>query len=61
MQFLEAESAMGRCVHMRWSWIAPPMGGSTTPVFHVDEDQHPDLPLRPSLGYQPPAWRAPEG
>jgi nitric-oxide synthase len=56
MQFLEMEEASGRCVHMRWSWITPPVGGSTTPVFHIDEDQHPDIELLPNFSYQPPAW-----
>ncbi len=56
MQFVDIERAQGRCVHMRWSWITPPIGGSSTPVFHLDEDQHPDLPLKPNFFYQPRAW-----
>jgi nitric-oxide synthase len=56
MQFVDIERAQGRCVHMRWSWITPPIGGSATPVFHLDEDNHPDLPLKPNFLYQPRAW-----
>jgi nitric-oxide synthase len=58
MQFIEMEKASGRCVHMRWSWITPPVGGSTTPVFHLDEDQHPDVSLKPNFFYQAHAWRS---
>ena len=56
LQFMDAERASGRCVHMRWSWITPPVGGSSTPVFHIDEDRHADVPLKPNFFYQPHAW-----
>jgi len=50
------EGAAGRCVHMRWSWITPPMGGSTTPVFHLEEDHFPDVSLKPNFFHQPRAF-----
>jgi len=56
LQFIEAEQAQGRCVHMRWSWIVPPLGGATTPVFHLEEDRFPDMPLKPTIAYQPKPW-----
>jgi nitric-oxide synthase, bacterial len=56
LQFIDAERASGRCVHMRWSWITPPIGGSSTPIFHLDEDRYPDVPLKPNFFYQPHAW-----
>ena len=56
MQFVGMEQAAGRCVHMRWSWITPPVGGSTTPVFHLDEDHFPDVTLKPNFFYQKPAY-----
>jgi nitric-oxide synthase len=56
MQFVGMEQAAGRCVHMRWSWITPPVGGSTTPVFHLDEDHFPDITLKPNFFYQKPAY-----
>jgi nitric-oxide synthase len=57
VQFTEMENAAGRCVHMRWSWITPPIGGSTTPVFHMDEDHYPDITLKPNFFYQRPAYK----
>jgi nitric-oxide synthase, bacterial len=36
-QFLmheKREKEAGRCVYADWSWIVPPISGSTTPVFH---------------------------
>lgn len=56
MQFIEMESAAGRCVHMRWSWVTPPVGSSTTPVFHLDEEHYPDIPLKPNFFYQKRAF-----
>ena len=53
LQFIEAEGASGRCVHMRWSWINPPIGGSATPVFFLDEERHPNTELKPNFFYQP--------
>ena len=40
-----------------WSWIVPPMSGSSCPVYHreyVNED------VRPNFYYQPPAWESAE-
>lgn len=56
VQFIDMENAAGRCVHMRWSWITPPVGGSTTPVFHLDEEHYPDVSLKPNFSYQPRAF-----
>jgi nitric-oxide synthase, bacterial len=56
MQFIETEQSLGRCVHMRWSWIVPPLGGSTTAVFHLEEDHFPDIPLKPTISYQAKPW-----
>lgn len=33
-KFAEAEAAAGRPWCADWGWIVPPIGGSTTPVFH---------------------------
>jgi nitric-oxide synthase len=56
LQFIEAEKASERCVHMRWSWITPPIGGSSTPVFHLDQDHFADEPLKPNFFYQASAF-----
>ncbi|MFE6893995.1 nitric oxide synthase oxygenase [Streptomyces sp. NPDC057694] len=39
---LEREESRGRTVGADWSWIVPPLSGSTTPVFHrtYDDVQH---------------------
>lgn len=46
MRFAEAEEAAGRPWCADWSWITPPIGGSTTPVFHRS---YPDRILRPGF------------
>jgi len=56
VQFVEAERGAGRCVHMRWSWIVPPIGGSATPVFHMDEDHYSNATLKPNLFAQTEPW-----
>jgi nitric-oxide synthase len=56
VQFVEAERGQGRCVHMRWSWVTPPVGATTTPVFHMDEDDYPDVTLKPNFFYQARPW-----
>lgn len=50
--FLDGERAAERCVHMRWSWITPPIGASSTAVFHLDQDRFPDVSLKPNFFYQ---------
>ena len=32
--FEETENKKGRAIHADWTWIAPPMSSSATPVFH---------------------------
>lgn len=54
--FVDAERAAERCVHMRWSWITPPIAGSATPVFFLDQDRFPDVSLKPNFFYQPRAF-----
>lgn len=58
MRFMENEEQAGRQVALRWSWIVPPMGGSATRVFFVDETQHPERNLLPALVPQAPAYGA---
>jgi nitric-oxide synthase len=42
MQHVEKEERCGRQVPGDWSWLVPPMSGSTCPVFH--RYYHDDLP-----------------
>ena len=49
---LEREEQAGRACPADWSWIVPPISGSTTPVFHRYYDQ---LDLRPNYVYHPEA------
>jgi nitric-oxide synthase len=72
---LDRERRAGRRTPADWSWIVPPMSGSTTPVFHryYDEaDQRPNFYLDPvardlgRLGQvsepaRPPVRRCPVG
>jgi len=43
-----------RSVPGNWSWLVPPISGSTSPIFHRRYD---DVTNRPSIEHQPPAWR----
>lgn len=49
---LEREEQAGRACPADWSWIVPPISGSTTPVFHRYYDQ---ADLRPNYVYHPQA------
>lgn len=54
--FVRNEQQSGRPVHMRWSWIVPPVGGATTGVFFLEEDDYPDVQRLPAILPQPRAW-----
>jgi nitric-oxide synthase len=57
MKHLEREGEHGRATPGDWSWLVPPMSGSTTPVFHR---YYPDAadPGTPQFVAQPEPWRA---
>lgn len=44
MEHLADEEAAGRSVPGDWSWLVPPVSGSTSPVFHQYYDPRPRLP-----------------
>ncbi|GAA1277134.1 nitric oxide synthase oxygenase [Sphaerisporangium rubeum] len=48
---LEREERSGRLCPADWSWIVPPLSGSTTPVFHR---YYEDVPLSPAFVHHPP-------
>jgi nitric-oxide synthase len=55
-QFLmheKKEAKAGRCVYADWSWIVPPISGSTTPVFHR---KFKERTLKPNFFAQPKRW-----
>jgi nitric-oxide synthase, bacterial len=58
IQFCDQESAAGRQPNADWSWIVPPISGSTTPVFHRT---YPLEGLLPNFLSQPPPWETPRG
>ncbi|MFF3491817.1 nitric oxide synthase oxygenase [Streptomyces sp. NPDC002795] len=41
---LAREESRGRAVGADWSWIVPPLSGSTTPVFHRTYEDEPSTP-----------------
>ncbi|GLW08664.1 nitric oxide synthase oxygenase [Microtetraspora sp. NBRC 13810] len=47
---LEREEKAGRVCPADWSWIVPPLSGSTTPVFHRYYD---DVQLTPAFVHHP--------
>ena len=51
----ERETKAGRITHADWSWIVPPLSGSTTPVFHKTFNNE---VLNPNFYHQPPPWRS---
>ncbi len=53
-QFLrheKKEHEAGRVVPAEWSWMVPPVSGSTSPIFH--HGYFPDVTLKPNFFYQP--------
>lgn len=58
IRFCEKEETDGRQVNADWSWIVPPMSGSTTPVFHRNYALKPELP---NFLTQVPAWETERG
>ena len=57
-QFCQLEKQRGREVSADWSWIVPPMAGSSTPAFHR---HFPLLPELPNLLLQVPPWATARG
>ena len=53
--FEALETRAGRPVHARWSWIVPPISGSTVTVFHRDHWQ--DVELTLAYRAQPDPWK----
>tara|TARA_B100001287_G_scaffold260226_1_gene248123 strand:+ start:21481 stop:22557 length:1077 start_codon:yes stop_codon:yes gene_type:complete len=53
MQFMRKEEKEGREVTADWSWIVPPISGSTTEVFHTEMN---DVIKSPNYFYQKEAW-----
>jgi nitric-oxide synthase len=52
MKFIEAEEEAGRPWCAEWSWVVPPIGGSTTPLFHRT---YPEQELKPRFARHPAA------
>jgi len=51
----EREMKAGRTTHADWSWIVPPLSGSTTPVFHKAFE---NKVLSPNFYHQPAPWES---
>jgi nitric-oxide synthase len=58
IRFCENEQEAGRTVNADWSWIVPPMSGSTTPVFHRQYASQTELP---NFLNQQTAWESERG
>jgi nitric-oxide synthase len=54
--FEEQEKQAGRPTYGNWSWLVPPVSGSTSPIFHRD---YTDIELSPRYVVQPPAFGNP--
>lgn len=55
MTHIDREESAGRTVPGDWSWLVPPMSGSTTPVFHRYYSA--EIPGAPTFTPQNPPWR----
>lgn len=44
MRFVQREIQCGREVNGDWSWLVPPVSGSTSPIFHTSYNPHAALP-----------------
>lgn len=53
VRFVEEENKEGRKVTGDWSWIVPPLSGSTTQVFHMEMD---NTVHSPNYYYRLPEW-----
>lgn len=53
MRFQKREAQHGREIKGDWSWLVPPLSGSTTPVFHHSYDPRAVLP---NFFYQDAPW-----
>ena len=56
MKFIRNEEASGREVTGDWSWLVPPMSGSSMKVFHREYE---DRIVSPNFHYSRDAWKCP--
>jgi nitric-oxide synthase len=57
LQFEQLEIKHQRAVNADWSWIVPPLGGSSLGVFHRT---YPNEVCHPNFFYQTPVWKPAE-
>jgi nitric-oxide synthase len=56
MAFLAKERQAGRAPTAEWSWVVPPMSGTTLPVYHDYYDESVHLPgFLPAEPWEPPS------
>ena len=55
LQFEKQERAAGRDTYGDWSWLVPPLSGSTSPLFFRSDLRN--VIYKPMYGYQAPAWK----
>jgi nitric-oxide synthase, bacterial len=56
VEFESLEAKKGRPTYADWSWIVPPVSGSTTPVYHRLYEK---VELKPNFYPQPAPWHNP--
>lgn len=54
IKFIQNEKSEERVVHADWSWIVPPLSGSTLKVFHQD---YTNEMITPNFFYNNEAWK----
>ena len=55
MKFIRNEEAEGRAINADWSWIVPPLSGSTLKVFH---QEYKNEVISPNFFYNHNAWES---
>ena len=58
LQFERQERDAGREVYGDWSWLVPPLSGSTSPLWFRNDLRN--VVYKPMYGYQAHAWKADE-
>jgi nitric-oxide synthase len=58
LEFERQERIAGRAVYADWSWLVPPMSGSTSPIWLRNDLRN--VVYKPMYGYQAHAWK-PDG
>ncbi len=55
LKFDQEEEKQNRDVHADWTWLVPPISGSSTEIFHMEKWEN--KVLKPNYYYMEPGWQ----